>query len=78
MDVPWPLILLGLELPAVMALLDCYNRPPSHFLAGAADRRSWLGWLVVGVLLVPILVGYGVVIGYYYVVVKRNSPASRD
>jgi hypothetical protein len=78
LDVPWPLILLGLELPAVMALLDCYNRPPDHFLGGAADRRSWLGWLVVGVLLVPILVGYGVVIGYYYVVVKRNSPASRD
>lgn len=78
MDIPWPLIVLGLEFPAVMALLDCYNRPPEHFRDGGPDRRAWLGWLCVGVVLVPILVGFGIVIGYYYSVVRRNSPASRD
>jgi hypothetical protein len=75
-DLPWWLILLGLEFPVVMALLDCLNRPHEHFEGGAADRRSWLGWLVVGILTVPILIGYGVLIGYYFVVVRRNSPAS--
>ena len=76
MDLPWWLVLLGLEFPAVMALLDCVNRPPEHFAGGGPDRRSWLGWLVVGILTVPILIGYGVVIGYYFSVVRRNSPAS--
>ena len=77
-DIPWWLLLLGLELPAVLALLDCTNRPPGHFLGGAQDRRSWQGWLIVAVLTVPILVGYLVLVGYYYAVIRRNSPASRD
>ena len=28
----WPLLILGLEFPALLALLDCYNRDPEHFL----------------------------------------------
>lgn len=75
-DLPWWLILIGLEFPAAMALLDCINRGPDHFEGGAPDRRAWIGWLVVAIVTVPILVGYGIVIGYYYVVVRRNSPAS--
>jgi hypothetical protein len=75
-DVPWWLILLGLEFPALMALLDCYNRGPDHFAGGEPDRQSWLRWLVVGIITVPLLVGNGIVIGYYYSVIKRNSPAS--
>lgn len=74
-DVPWPLILLGLEFPAAMALIDCWFRPPDHFAEGASDQRAWRGWLVVAVLTVPILLGYGIVIGYYYAVVRRNSPS---
>jgi hypothetical protein len=31
----------------------------------------------VAVLTVPILLGFGIVLGYYYAVVRRNSPASR-
>ena len=78
MDLPWYIVLIGLEFPALMALLDCFNRPPDHFEGGAPDRRSWLGWLVVAVITVPVLVGYGILVGYYFVVIRRNSPASRS
>jgi hypothetical protein len=74
-DVPWPLILLGLEFPALTALLDCWFRPADHFAGGEADQRGWKGWLIVAVLTVPILLGFGIVIGYYYSVVRRNSPS---
>jgi hypothetical protein len=74
-DLPWPIILLGLEFPALMALLDCWFRPDDHFIGGASDQRAWKGWLAVAILTVPILLGYGIVIGYYYAVVRRNSPS---
>lgn len=77
MDVPLPLLLLALEFPVIMALLDCWNRPAEHFAEGADDRRAWVRWLVVAVVTVPVLLGYGIVIGYYYAVVRRNSPAAR-
>jgi hypothetical protein len=77
-NIPWPILLLGLELPAVLALLDCVNRPPNHFEGGEDDRRSWRGWLIVAVVTVPVLVGYLILVGYYYTVVRRNSPASRS
>ena len=75
-DVPWPLILLGLEFPAIMALLDCWFRPADHFEGGPDDQRAWKGWLVAAVVTVPILLGYGIVIGYYFAVVRRNSPSA--
>jgi len=75
-DVPWWLILLGLEFPAIMAMIDCSLRPAEHFAGGADDQRSWKGWLVVAILTVPILLGYGIVIGYYFAGVRRNSPSS--
>ena len=75
-DVPWPLILLGVEFPAIMALLDCWFRPPDHFAGGTEDQRAWKGWLVVSLITVPILIGYGIVIGYYFSVVRRNSPSA--
>lgn len=70
------LALLALEIPALLALLDCYNRPAEQFARGAADRRSWLGWLAVAVATAWLLVGNGIVLGYYYTVIKRNSPAT--
>ena len=73
-DLPLPLLLLGLEFPAIMAMLDCTFRPPEQFLGGAADRRSWQGWLAVSIVTVPILLGYGILIGYYYAVIRRNTP----
>jgi hypothetical protein len=75
-NVPLPLVAIGLEFPVLLALLDCFNRPADHFAQGAGDRRSWLGWLVVAVITVPVFVGYGILMGYYYSVVRRNSPAS--
>ena len=77
MSPPLYLVVIGLEFPVVMALLDCWQRPPDHFQDGAEDRTAWLRWLVVAVVTVPILLGYGIVLGYYFSVVRRNSPAAR-
>jgi hypothetical protein len=75
---PLYLVVIGLEFPVVMALLDCWQRPPDHFADGAEDRTAWLRWLVVAVVTVPIMLGYGIVLGYYFAVVRRNSPAARS
>lgn len=73
---PWPLLVLMLEFPVIMALLDCWQRPGEHFGEGAEDRRAWLRWLLVAVVTIPVLLGYGIVLGYYFAVVRRNSPAA--
>jgi hypothetical protein len=70
------LALLALEVPALLALLDCYNRDPEQFAGGADDRRSWLKWLLVGVATAWLLIGNGIVLGYYYAVIKRSSPTA--
>jgi hypothetical protein len=75
---PLPLVLLGLEFPVLMALLDCWQRPADHFEGGAPDRRAWLRWLLVAVVTAPVLLGFGIVLGYYFAVVRRNSPAARS
>ncbi len=77
MTPPLWLVIIGLEFPVMMALLDCWQRPREHFKDGAEDRTAWLRWLVVAVVTVPVLLGYGIVLGYYFAVVRRNSPASR-
>ena len=76
-DIPWPIVLLGLEFPAVLALVDCIGRPAEHFEGGAEDRQGWIRWLVVAVVTVPILFGFLLLIGYYHVVIRRNSPFDR-
>ena len=70
----WLILVVGLEFPVVLALLDCSNRSPDHFDGGADDRRAWIRWLAIAVLLAPILFGYGIVLAYFYAVVKRNAP----
>ena len=71
----WLLLLVGLEFPATLALVDCYNRADDHFAGGADDRRSWIRWMWVALATAPLLVGNGILLGYYYSVVRRNSPA---
>jgi hypothetical protein len=73
---PWPLLVLLLEFPVLMAVLDCWQRPVDHFAEGAQDRLAWLRWLAVAVITVPVLLGYGIVLGYYFAVIRRNSPTS--
>ena len=73
-DIPLPLLLLGLELPAITAMIDCVGRSPDDFAGGESDRKGWIGWLAVAIATVPILVGYGLLIGYYFAVVRRNTP----
>jgi hypothetical protein len=75
---PLLVVLVLIEFPVIMALIDCWNRPVDHFAEGAADRQAWIKWLIVAVITVPILIGFGIVLGYYYAVVRRNSPASRS
>lgn len=70
----WLILVLGLEIPVVLALLDCANRSADHFDGGAEDRRAWISWLGIAVLLAPVLVGYGIVLAYFSAVVKRNAP----
>jgi hypothetical protein len=74
---PFWLVLVGLEFPVIMAVLDCWQRPADHFLEGAEDRVAWLRWLAVAVVTAPVLLGYGIVLGYYFSVVRRNSPHAR-
>ncbi|WP_436795604.1 hypothetical protein [Actinospongicola halichondriae] len=76
MTPPFWLVLIGIEFPAMIAMLDCLQRPADHFEGGAEDRTSWIRWLVVAILLVPVLLGYGILLGYYFVVIKRNMPGS--
>jgi hypothetical protein len=73
--VRWFILIAGLELPATLALLDCVNRSADEFADGAADRGGWLRWLVVAWLTSVVGIGYGIVLGYYWAVVKRNTPA---
>lgn len=70
----WLILLLGLEFPALLALLDCVNRPPEHFDDGESGKQAWTKWLLVGVAGAWMLWGNGIVLGYYYGVVKRNTP----
>lgn len=74
MTPPFWLILIGIEFPAIVAMLDCLQRPADHFAGGAEDRTAWIRWLVVAIVLVPVLLGYGILLGYYYVVIRRNMP----
>jgi hypothetical protein len=32
----------------------------------------------VAVFTIPILLGYGIVLGYYFSVIRRNNPAARS
>jgi hypothetical protein len=73
----WLLLALVLTFPGTISLLDCTNRAPEEFLGGAPDRRSWLTWLALAVPLCAVGIGYGIVLGYYYGVIRRNSPTGR-
>jgi hypothetical protein len=75
--IPWPVMLIGLEFPAVLALVDCWFRPEDHFEGGAEGQRGWRRWLIVAVITVPVLVGYLLVVAYYQSVVRRQSPTGR-
>lgn len=76
-DIPWVLVVIGLEFPAVLALVDCWNRPADHFDGGEDGKRGWTRWLVVAVCTVPVLVGYLLLAAYYQTVVRRQSPTGR-
>jgi hypothetical protein len=71
--VGWVLLILGMEFPGIVALLDCYQRDPSKFAGEERDRAAWLKWLIVALFLMPIGVGYGILLGYHWNVIKRSS-----
>jgi hypothetical protein len=50
--------------------------PPFWLVIIGLDRVAWIRWLVVAILLVPVLIGYGILLGHHYVVIRRNTPGS--
>lgn len=72
----WLLLLFGLELPALLAFLDAWNREAHEFEGDEDDRRAWVRWLAIAMLTAPLLVGYGIVLAYYHAVIKRNAPTT--
>jgi len=72
--VQWLILVCGMEFPPGLALLDCRNRSADHFEGGADDRAAWLRWLAISMVLAPVLFGYGIVLAYFWSVVKRNAP----
>jgi hypothetical protein len=72
----WVVLLVGLDIPAVLALLDCLNRPVEKFEQQEADRGAWLRWLGLSLVLSWVLVGYGIVLAYYYAVVRGKLAGS--
>jgi hypothetical protein len=69
----WALLIFGMEFPGMVALSDCYTRKPDRFAGGERDRAAWLKWLVVALFLMPVGVGYGILLGYHWNVIKRNT-----
>ena len=69
----WVLLVLGLDSIAILSLIDCFNRPVTHFEGGEPDKRGWIRWLWIAVATAWAGVGNLIVIGYYYAVVRRNT-----
>jgi hypothetical protein len=71
--VRWVILLVGLDSIAILSLIDCMHRNEDHFAGGEEDKRAWIRWLWVAVATAWFGVGNGIVLGYFYAVVKRNS-----
>jgi hypothetical protein len=71
--VRWLLLFLVLDSVAIFTLVDCITRDEDHFAGGGDDKRAWIRWLAIAAATGWIGVGYGIVLGYYYAVVKRNT-----
>jgi len=72
------LVLVGLEVPALVALVDWSERPAHMFEGGEADRRAWRTWLIIAAA-TAWLAGLGniIVLGYHSNVVRRGTPLGR-
>jgi hypothetical protein len=72
------LALLALEVPAVVALADCYERPLTDFPGGEDDKHGWKVWLWIALATAWIFgVGNIIVLGYHSSIVKRSTPLGR-
>ncbi len=69
----WALLIFGMEFPGLVAIADCYQRRPDRFVGGERDRAAWMKWLVVALFLAPVGIGYGILLGYHWNVIKRHS-----
>lgn len=69
----WVLLIFGMEFPGMVAVADCYQRHPDRFAGGERDKAAWMKWLVVALLLAPVGIGYGILLGYHWNVIKRHS-----
>jgi hypothetical protein len=71
--VRWVILLVGLSSIAILSLIDCKNRSADQFAGGEEDKQAWIRWLWIAVATAWIGVGNGIVLGYFYAVVKRNT-----
>jgi hypothetical protein len=71
--VQYVVLFFVLESISILALLDCWHRGPDDFAGGVDDREGWILWLWVAVATSWFLVGNGIVLGYYFAVIRRNT-----
>jgi len=71
--VRWLLLFLVLDSVAIFTLIDCMTRNADQFAGGPEDKQAWTRWLWIAVATAWFGVGYGIVLGYYWAVVKRNT-----
>ncbi len=70
---PWIIVLLVLEIPVAIALVDWSRRSPEAFLGGAAGKAKWRRRLLLGLATGWLGVGNAVVIWYVMMVVRAKT-----
>ncbi len=69
----WMIVLLGLEVPVLIASFDWYRRSPDAFLGGEAGKAKWLRRLLLGLATGWLGVGNAVTIWYIMLVIRADS-----
>lgn len=69
----WILIMLGLEIPVLIAFGDWWRRSPDKFLGDQAGKDKWKRRLLLGLATGWLGIGNAVVVWYIMIVVRANT-----